>query len=140
MEEIRFLHRLCTSALQIDTSIEFTAIIDSNGKLLIGKSKNKNYTPAHKKRDFTNPMRDHDNYERAFFKNKSLVSENIKTIVSLQSAQMGNSRFFRLINLNNGIFLAYLPLNEQNDKFLYIYFRASKHLEDVLYKLDCTFS
>ncbi len=38
MEERQFLHRLCTTALHVDAYIEFAGIIDSNGKLLVGKS------------------------------------------------------------------------------------------------------
>lgn len=39
MEERQFLHRLCTTALQVDVSIQFADIIDSNGELLVGKSR-----------------------------------------------------------------------------------------------------
>ena len=39
MEERQFLHSLSTIALQVDISIEFAGIVDSTGKLLVGKSK-----------------------------------------------------------------------------------------------------
>jgi hypothetical protein len=47
---------------------------------------------------------------------------------------------FRLINLYEDVFLAYIPINELNDRFLYIYFRTDEYLDDVLLKLDTTFS
>ena len=51
-----------------------------------------------------------------------------------------NDAEFRLINLYEDVFLAYIPINELNDRFLYIYFRTDEYLEDVLLKLDTTFS
>lgn len=41
MEERQFLHKLCVIALQVDDSIEFAGIVDSNGKLLVGRSRDK---------------------------------------------------------------------------------------------------
>ena len=53
MEERQFLHRLCTTALHVDASIEFAGIIDSNGKLLVGKSRNIRHNPNFSKRKIT---------------------------------------------------------------------------------------
>jgi hypothetical protein len=51
MEERQFLHKLCAIALQVDISIEFAGILDLNGKLLVGKSRNKfSYHDIYKKK------------------------------------------------------------------------------------------
>lgn len=140
MEERQFFHRLCSHALQVDVSIEFAAIIDSNGKLLVGKSRHMPYSyNAHKKRHIFNPFRNYNNIGRTLYRKGSFSSENIKSIVSLQSALMDNPMFFRLINLTDDVFLAYISINEQKDKILYIYFRTDKYLEDILLKLDHSF-
>ena len=55
MEERQFLHKLCAIALQVDISIEFAGILDSNGKLLVGKSRNKfSYHDIYKKKEKIN--------------------------------------------------------------------------------------
>ena len=141
MEERQFLHRLCTTALHVDTSIEFAGVIDSNGKLLVGKSRNIRYNPNFSKRKITCPsFNSSRHYGNPLFKDKTLSSNSIKSIVSLQSNLIDDDAEFRLINLCEDVFLAYIPINELNDRFLYIYFRTDDYLEDVLLKLDTTFS
>ncbi len=39
VEEREFLYTLCSRTLRIDKSIKFTSVINSAGKLLVGKSK-----------------------------------------------------------------------------------------------------
>jgi hypothetical protein len=142
MEERQFLHRLCTTALHVDVSIEFAGIIDSNGKLLVGKSRNIRHNLHFSKRNITcSSFRNSNHYGNPLFRDKSLSSNNIKSIVSLQSNLIDDDDAeFRLINLYEDVFLAYIPINELNDRFLYIYFRTDEYLEDVLLKLDTTFS
>ena len=141
MEERQFLHRLCTTALHVDTSIEFVGVIDSSGKLLVGKSRNIRHNPNFSKRKITcSSFRNSHYYGNSLFKDKTLSSNNIKSIVSLQSNLIDEDAEFRLINLYEDVFLAYIPINELNDRFLYIYFRTDEYLEDVLLKLDTTFS
>ncbi len=142
MEERQFLHRLCTTALHVDASIEFAGVIDSNGKLLVGKSRNIRHNPHFSKRKITcSSFRNSNHYGNPLFKDKTLSSNNIKSIVSLQSNLIDDDDAeFRLINLYEDVFLAYIPINELNDRFLYIYFRTDEYLEDVLLKLDTTFS
>ncbi|WP_458720161.1 hypothetical protein [Candidatus Nitrosocosmicus sp. R] len=141
MEERQFLHRLCTTALHVDVSIQFAGIIDSNGKLLVGKSRNILHNPHFSKRKITRySFKNSNHYDNPPFKDKTLSSNNIKSIVSLQSNLINEDAEFRLINLYEDVFLAYIPINELNDRFLYIYFRTDEYLEDVLLKLDTTFS
>jgi hypothetical protein len=141
MEERQFLHRLCTIALHVDVSIEFAGIIDSNGKLLVGKSRNIRHNAHFSKRKITcSSFRNSHHYGNPLFRDKTLSSNNIKSIVSIQSNLIDDDTEFRLINLYEDIFLAYIPINELNDRFLYIYFRTDEYLEDVLLKLDTTFS
>ena len=142
MEERQFLHRLCTTALRVDASIEFAGIIDCNGKLLVGKSRNIRHNHHFSKRKVTcSSFKNSHHYGRPLFKDKTLSSNNIKSIVSLQSNFIDdNDAEFKLINLCEDVFLAYIPINEPYDRFLYIYFRTDEYLDDVLLKLDTTFS
>jgi len=140
MEERQFLHRLCTTALHVDTSIGFAGVIDSNGKLLVGKSRNIRHNPNFSKRKITcSSLNNSRHYGNPLFKDKTLSSNSIKSIVSLQSNLIDDDTEFKLINLCEDVFLAYIPINQLYDRFLYIYFRTDDYLEDVLLKLDTTF-
>ena len=140
MEERQFLHSLCAIALQVDISIEFAGIVDSNGKLLVGKSKSIlcNF-PSSKRCKNTASARSFNDQYRLIFKDKSFSTNNIKNITFLQSSLIDNHSLFRLIHLNDNVFLAYIPINEMSDRFLYIYFRTNDYLENVLLKLDSEF-
>ena len=141
MEVRQFLHRLCTTALHVDASIEFAGIIDSDGKLLVGKSRNIRHNPYFSKRKFTfSSLKNSHHYGNPLFNNKTLSSNHIKSIVSLQSNLIDDGTEFKLINLCENIFLAYIPINELYNRFLYIYFRTDEYLDDILLKLDTTFS
>ena len=141
MEERQFLHKLCINALQVDDSIEFAGVVDSHGKLLVGKARDIFcYKDYYKKRKNNSFLRFSNSYGKAVFKDKAVSVNNIKSIVSLQSNLFENQTLFKLINLNDDVFLAYIPINELNDKFLYIYFSTGEYLEDVLIRLDSTFS
>ena len=67
MEERQFLHRLCTTALHVDTSIEFAGVIDSNGKLLVGKSRNIRHNPNFSKGKITHPSFRNSNHHGNHF-------------------------------------------------------------------------
>ncbi len=141
MEERQFLHKLCNIALKVDTSIEFAGIVDAHGKLLVGQSREillYDYLYNKKKNNSTSKYANF--YGRAVFKDKAITANSIKSIISLQSSLVDDQSLFRLINLNDDVFLAYIPINELNDKFLYIYFRTGEFLEDILLRLDSTFS
>ncbi len=141
MEERQFLHKLCVNALQVDNSIEFAGIVDSNGKLLVGKSRDMFcYRDYYKKRKSNSCLKYSNSYGKAVFKDKAVSVNNIKSIVSLQSNLFEDQTLFKLINLNDDVFLAYIPINELHDKFLYIYFSTGDYLEDVLIRLDSTFT
>src|SRR5689334_9855041 len=117
MEERQFLHKLCAIALQVDVSIEFAGIMDSNGKLLVGRSRNKfSYHDIYKKRKNRCRQRNTEMYGAAIFKEQNISINNIKSIVSLQSSLVDDQVLFRLINLNDDLFLAYIPINELKNK------------------------
>ena len=142
MEERQLLHRLCTTALNVDVTIEFAGIIDSNGKLLVGKSRIIRHSLHFSKGKVTcSSFRNSNHYGNPLFKDITLSSNNIKSIISLQSNLIDDEDAeFRLINLYEDVFLAYIPINELNDRFLYIYFRTDEYLEDVFLKLDTIFT
>lgn len=93
-----------------------------------------------KKRKNKYLQRNTKTYGKAIFKEQNISVNNIKSIVSLQSSLVDDQVLFRLINLNDDMFLAYIPINELKNKFLYIYFKTGEYIEDVLVRLDSAFS
>ena len=70
MEERQFLHSLSTIALQVDISKEFAGIVDSTGKLLVGKSKSISCNfPSSKRCKNTAYAKSFNDYPRPSFKN-----------------------------------------------------------------------
>ena len=79
MEERQFLHKLCINALQVDDSIEFAGVVDSHGKLLVGKSRDIfRYNDYYKKRKNNSCSRYSNSYGKAVFKDKTVSVNNIK--------------------------------------------------------------
>ena len=79
MEERQFLHKLCAIALQVDTYIEYAGIVDSNGKLLVGRSRNKFcYHDIHKKRKNNYQLRKSKIGDRAVFQEANISIKSIK--------------------------------------------------------------
>ena len=141
MEERQFLHNLCNIALQVDRSIDFAGIVDLNGKLLVGRSRDMFcHNKYFGKRKNNASFKCTDLYGKPVFKGNTISAYNIRSIVSLQSNLFEDQTLFKLINLNDDVFLAYIPINESNDKFLYIYFSTGDYLEDILIQLDSIFS
>ena len=106
MEERQFLHKLCINALQVDDSIEFAGVVDSHGKLLVGKARDIFcYKDYYKKRKNNSFLRFSNSYGKAVFKDKAVSVNNIKSIVSLQSNLFENQTLFKLINLNDKLMI-----------------------------------
>ncbi|MDF0682026.1 MAG: hypothetical protein P0116_13795, partial [Candidatus Nitrosocosmicus sp.] len=65
--------------------------------------------PRFSKRKITrSPFRNSHHYGNPLFKDKTLSSSNIKSIVSIQSNLIDADAEFRLINLYEDVFLAYI--------------------------------
>jgi hypothetical protein len=107
----------------------------------VGKWRNKfSYHDIYKKRKNRYLQRNTEAYGTAIFKAQNISVNNIQSIVSLQSSLVDDQVLFKLINLNDDVFLAYIPINELKNKFLYIYFKTGEYLEDVLVRLESAFS
>jgi hypothetical protein len=138
VEERTFLDSICSKTLRIDKSIKFTSVINRNGKLIVGKSKQciiKKYI-----------NRDYD-----FIRSKQGRSSNILSIDGNSFYSMINEKNilihsnsilksdFQLINVDNNAYIAFVSLNENQDKYLCIYFESYPPLYDVLLKLNTIF-
>ena len=138
MDEREFLNSLCAKALEIDDSIKFAAVINHEGKLIVGASMRfiiqqqdevtDNYFFKLNHNSFY-PISLNDNYSSNSFINK----EN-----DLYS-NLHDRSDFQLINIDKNTFIALTPLTEEQDKYLCIYFETNNSWYKTLLKLNTIF-
>jgi hypothetical protein len=137
VDEREFLNSLCAKALEIEDSIKFAAVINHEGKLIVGASMRfiiqqqdevtDNYFFKTNHNSFY-PISLNDNYSsNSFINNK----EN-----DLYS-NLHDRSDFQLINIEKNTFIALTPLTEEQDKYLCFYFESSiSFLYKTLLKLN----
>ncbi len=138
VEERTFLDSICSKTLRIDKSIKFTSVINRNGKLIVGKSKqciikkyiNRDYNFFRSKQSRSSEILSNDN--NIFY---SMINE--KNILIHSNSIIKSD--FQLINVDNNTYIAFVSLNENQDKYLCIYFESYPPLYDVLLKLNTIF-
>ncbi len=138
MDEREFLNSLCAKALEIEDSIKFAAVINHEGKLIVGASMRfiiqqqdevtDNYFFKSNHNSFY-PISLNDNYSSNSFINK----EN-----NLYS-NLHDRSDFQLINIDKNTFIALTPLTEEQDKYLCIYFETNNSWYKTLLKLNTIF-
>lgn len=138
MDEREFLNSLCAKAFEIEDSIKFAAVINHEGKLIVGASMR-----------FIIQQQDEvtGNY---FFK----TNHNSFYPISLNNDYSSNSSInkennhysnlhdrsdFQLINIDKNTFIALTPLTEEQDKYLCIYFETNNSWYKTLLKLNTIF-
>ena len=138
MDEREFLNSLCAKALEIEDSIKFAAVINHEGKLIVGASMRfiiqqqdevtDNYFFKSNHNSFY-PISLNDDYSSNSFINK----EN-----NLYS-NLHDRLDFQLINIDKNTFIALTPLTEEQDKYLCIYFETNNSWYKTLLKLNTIF-
>jgi hypothetical protein len=138
VDEREFLNNLCAKALEIEDSIKFAAVINHEGKLIVGASMRfiiqqqdevtDNYFFKSNHNSFY-PISLNNNYNSNSFINK----EN-----DLYS-NLHDRSDFQLINIDKNIFIALTPLTEEQDKYLCIYFETNNSWYKTLLKLNTIF-
>jgi hypothetical protein len=138
VEERTFLDSICSKTLRIDKSIKFTSVVNRNGKLIVGKSKqciikkyiNGDYNFSKSKQSSSFNIMTNDN--SIFY---SVINE--KNILIHSNSIMKTD--FQLVNVDNNRYIAFVSLNENQDTYLCIYFESYPPLNDVLLKLNTMF-
>ena len=137
MDERDFLYSLCAEALDIEYSIKFAAVINHEGKLLVGTSRRSITTQQDESLD-NNLFKSRLNHSNYIFLN-GICNSNSFINKNALYYDLYNRSDFRLIHINKNIFVALIPLNEEQDKFLCIYFESSNSLHKTLLKLNTIF-
>jgi hypothetical protein len=121
----------------MDTSIEFSAILDWNGKLIVGRSRKIiSKTEDHKIMNPTILNRcDHPNNGNIF------CSELNKLLIfSIDDSSLEDYSSFEVICVSKSSYIAFTPINENQDKYLCIYFQSNLCANKTLVRLNSMFN
>jgi len=133
-----FLYSLCIRALDIDNSIKFVGVVNIDGKLIIGKSK------QHLDKQY-------DGLDIHFFKyclnhsfNKlSTNTTNLNSSIDNKNTVFHSTLFetsdFHLICVTDNTYIAFTSLTQDLDEYLCIYFKVHGSLNEILSKINTIF-
>lgn len=122
-EERDFLQKLCDSLLNADKSVRFAGVVDSDGKLLIGRYRADIPSPLIKANsDYQDPK------ATSFYSAYQALAINRKF-----QEDLGQIRF--QVTEFDKVTLVSIPLTAQNDRFLCISLDAPTYHEKVIPKI-----
>lgn len=129
-QEYDFLQEICVSVVNADKKISFTGVVDSNGKLLVGKC-----------RENTSKVVGNSCYIKpTFFYSYLLASglEKWKAELPTARAVLGNKEndklHFNVIELEL-LKLAITPLTKRGDVYLCVYMEPSASCQQIISKI-----
>lgn len=124
-----FLHGICYIVLCVDSRIKFVGVVDSNGKLLIGKYREE----IRKQKD--NVGHDTCNIKSSLFYT-SLVLPGLKIYKRrIKKGKVKDS--FKIVEFDK-IKLAISPLSCRLDRYLCVYLEPSTSYEEIIPKIKQT--
>jgi len=133
-----FLYDLCIRALEIDISIKFVGVVNIDGKLIVGKSKQQ-------------LDKQYEGLDIHFFKyclNPSFNKMSTNTINLNSSMDNKNTVFhsklfetsdFNLICVTDNTYIAFTSLTQELDEYLCIYFKVHGSLNEILSTINTIF-
>ena len=135
MEELDFLHEVCLTALFSNRVVKFAAVLDNNGKLLVGE-----YRKGSWQADFISDNNYHHDPSYLFYldylvpaiKKRRLCCAGYTEKQQRQQQEI----HFEITELDHNVRLAMAPLTERNDKYLCIYLESSAPSQEILSKLN----
>ena len=133
-----FLYDLCIRALEIDNSIKFVGVVNIDGTLIVGKSKqqlDKQYEALdiHFFKYCLNPS----------FNKMSTNTTNLNSSIDNKNTVFHSKLFeisdFHLICVTDNTYIAFTSLTQDLDKYLCIYFMVHGSLNKILSKINTIF-
>jgi len=132
-----FLYDLCISALEIDNSIKFVGVVNIDGKLITGKSKQQ---IDRQNEEFNIKFL---KYCLKSFSNKGSNNNNLNSSMDNKNTIFHSKLFeksdFQLICVSDNTYIAFTPLTEELEKYLCIYFKMYGSINEIISKLDNVF-
>jgi hypothetical protein len=137
MEERDFLYEMCLAALCISRDVKFAAVIDNNGKLIVGRYRKKIQNKPARLSDDIAPTAAYCQYNTNYpFYIKYLIP-SIRNICDGKQSGVYDAEtvHFRLAEVHGSLKIAITPLTESNDRYLCIYLESSSPNQELIAKL-----
>jgi hypothetical protein len=137
VNEREFLYSLCDEALKADKSIRFAAVVNLEGKLIVGTSRQCIIQQ--------DEILDGDFLKSILNNTYCIFSDDIYNINSLinkkniHHSNLFDESDFQLINISKNKFIAFTPITERQDKYLCLYFKSSVSLHKTLLNFNTIF-
>ncbi|HET7147250.1 MAG TPA: hypothetical protein VFI73_02015 [Candidatus Nitrosopolaris sp.] len=136
MEELDFLHEVCLTALFSNRVVKFAAVLDNNGKLLVGEYR-KGIQSSWQAEFISDNNYEHDP-SYLFYLDYLLPAIRKKRLCAGTEEQQRQQQeiHFEITEIDDNVRLAMAPLTERNDKYLSIYLESSAPYQEILSKLN----
>jgi hypothetical protein len=147
VEECDFLDDICLAVLSASKDVSFAAVVDTNGKLIVGKYRKK----VDRRLIITTSIANSsDQYHQTsncylFYVDYLLTAIRQSYFESSckrekQEAKNIEEVNFDVIDINNKVKLAITPLTQCKDKFLCVYFESpvSESYQEIVMKINNT--
>jgi hypothetical protein len=137
LNEREFLYSLCEEALERDKSIRFAAVVNHDGKLIVGTSKRCIIQQ--------NEILDNDFFKSCLnnayhiFSNDDYGQNSLINKKNIIYSNLFERSDFQLIHINKNMFIAFVPITENQDKYLCLYFESGISLHKTLLNFNTIF-
>jgi hypothetical protein len=140
LEELDFLHEVCLTALFSNKVVKFAAVLDNNGKLIVGEFR-KGIQSSWRADFIVDNNYNHDpsylfylDYVVAAMKKRRL-DHPCRADCTEEEQRQQQEIHFEITEIENNVRLAMAPLTETNDKYLCIYLESSAPYQEIISKL-----
>ena len=147
MEECDFLDDICLTVLSASKDVSFAAVVDTNGKLIVGKYRKKGDRRLIITTSIANSSGQYHQttccylfyvgYLLTAIRQSYFESRRIREKEEAKNIEEVN---FDVIDVNNKVKLAITPLTQRKDKFLCVYFESpvAKSYQEIIIKINNT--
>src|SRR5437899_9193930 len=141
LEELDFLHEVCFTVLLSSRVVKFAAVLDNNGKLLVGEYRKGSYSW---RTDFVSDDNNNYHHDPSYLFYLDYVVPAIKkrklscACYEEEEEQQGQEQefIFEITEIGENVGLAIVPLTERMNKFLCIYLESSSPYQEIISKLN----
>jgi hypothetical protein len=144
LEEWEFLDETCLTALYASRDVSFAAVVDINGKLIVGKSRKRN-----RKAKLSILSNTHSISLVATVTSRCYTFYFDYLVKAIRRCYFKNKRprgdekeeaNFEMMDIDNNLKLAITPLTKAKDKYLCIYFesRISSSTQQIILRINNT--
>ncbi|MDQ6666649.1 MAG: hypothetical protein M3Y53_00305 [Thermoproteota archaeon] len=137
MEELDFLHEVCLTALFSNRVVKFAAVLDNNGKLLVGEYRKG--IQSSWQADFISDNNYHPDPSYLFYLDYLVPTIKKRRLFCTgyteEQQRQQQEIHFEITEIDDNVRLAMAPLTERNDKYLCIFLESSAPSQEILSKL-----